>query len=456
MTSVVQLPTPSMAAGINVADPYATAQRLVDHVYTINGIRTLHFWQGEFYEWRGACFVVLPLNDVRTWVYEALSAIQVRKRNVDEIIDALRAVVNLSDRIKAPTWLIDRDDAPAPSEMIALANVLLHAPTRVPYRHKPDFFSLNALPFNYDADAPRPAAWLDFLDQLFGDDEVSVQLLCEWFGYCLLPRFEQHKALALIGPKRAGKGTILRVLTSVLGPDNVVSPGLSSLASPFGMACLVGKTLAVCSDARLSSRADMAVIAENLLRLTGEDDITIERKYRDPITIRPTVRLAFAANAPPAFADASSALPGRIMPLQLTQSFYGREDHALIERLELELPGIFNWALSGLDSLNERGHFELPDESSDLIDELDELAAPVRRFVSERCEIDPSAREPVRDVYEAWKTWCHERGRERPGTEQIFGRDLHAAFPFIKVRRPRIDGDPVRHYAGVRLIRDPR
>lgn len=56
------------------------------------------------------------------------------------------------------------------------------------------------------------------------------------------------------------------------------------------------------------------------------------------------------------------------------------------------------------------------------------------------------------DLYDAWKQWCDGQGRDKPGTKQMFGRDLHAAFPVLKVTRPR---DPLgrryRQYEGIRL-----
>jgi putative DNA primase/helicase len=80
-------------------------------------------------------------------------------------------------------------------------------------------------------------------------------------------------------PRRSGKGTIARVLTALLGRDSVVSPTLASLQTPFGLAPLIGKPLAIISDARLGSRSDQAAITERLLSISGEDGLTIDRKF---------------------------------------------------------------------------------------------------------------------------------------------------------------------------------
>ena len=88
----------------------------------------------------------------------------------------------------------------------------------------------------------------------------------------------------MVGPKRSGKGTIARVLTTLLGEANACAPTLAGLATNFGLQPLIGKLLAIIGDARLSGRVDVHVIAERLLSISGEDLITIDRKYQDAWT----------------------------------------------------------------------------------------------------------------------------------------------------------------------------
>ena len=88
---------------------------------------------------------------------------------------------------------------------------------------------------------------------------------CGMFGYLLTSDTRLQKMFLIVGPKRSGKGTIARVLKALLGVANVAGPTLSGLGTNFGLAPLVGKPLAIISDARLSGRADQQVIAERLL-----------------------------------------------------------------------------------------------------------------------------------------------------------------------------------------------
>ena len=116
---------------------------------------------------------------------------------------------------------------------------------------------MNALDYEFQPDAPQPNQWLEFLNSLWADDQQSIETLQEWFGYCLLPDTRHHKILLTLGPPRSGKGMIARAQRGLIGPKNVVGPALSSLAHPFGLQQLLGKSLAIISDARIG-RTDTA------------------------------------------------------------------------------------------------------------------------------------------------------------------------------------------------------
>jgi putative DNA primase/helicase len=316
----------------------------------------------------------------------------------------------------------------------------------------PRFFTLNALEFDPDPNAPAPMAWFAFLHQLFQGDEQSLDLLQEWFAYCLTGDTSLQKMLLLIGPKRSGKGTIGRVLRQLVGPGNVCSPTTSSLAGPFGLQPLLGKSLALVSDARFHGE-HLSTVVERLLCISGEDAITVDRKFKESVTVTLPTRFLFMTNECPKLTDASGALAGRFVALQLTQSFYGHEDPTLTSRLLAELPGILNWAIEGWHRLRARGRFAPPESVAELLEELEDLSSPVKAFVRERCQVGSGLRTSTADLYVEWRNWCQAAGRDHPGTSQSLGRDLRAAFPTITSRRGT---DNLRFYEGVAIQGAPR
>jgi putative DNA primase/helicase len=255
----------------------------------------------------------------------------------------------------------------------------------------------------------------------------------------------------MVGPKRSGKGTIARVLMSIVGHDNSVAPTLAGLGTNFGLAPLIGKRVAIISDARFGGRSDQHAIAERLLSITGEDAITIDRKHREAWTGRLHTRFLILSNELPRLADASGALAGRFVVLVLTRTFYGHEDRGLTNRLLTERSAILNWAIAGWRRLTERGYFVSPASSADAVRELEDLGSPIGAFVRERCIIAPGRAVETTQLYEVWCDWCRQQGRDHAGSAQTFGRDLRAAVPGFKVRQPRGGDGRRRLYEGIGL-----
>jgi putative DNA primase/helicase len=337
-------------------------------------------------------------------------------------------------------------------EMLSLRNGLLHLPTKLPVGHSPAFFTYNVLPFDFDPNPPKPEKWLEFLSQLWPDDPASIATLQEFFGLCLTDITKFQKALMILGPRRCGKGTIARILRALLGRLNVSGPTLNQLSGEFGLQPIIGKRVAIISDARIGPKTDIMALAERLLTITGEDAIDVNRKNLPHWHGQLRVRFVIISNETPRFADASGALAGRFIVLRIVPSFYGKEDLGLTDTLLTELPGILLWSMAGYDRLLKNGRFKQPDSAADDVETMEDIGSPVAAFLRDRCEVGPGFAAPVDDVYKSWVGWCEEHGRQQRGTKEVFGRDLKTVLSTLKVSRPRDgEGDRFRQYKGIKL-----
>ena len=268
-------------------------------------------------------------------------------------------------------------------------------------------------------------------------------------GYLLTTDTSQHKILLVVGPMRSGKGTIARVISALLGDNNVAGPTLAGLCGDFGLQELVDKPAAIISDARLAKTRDASIAVERLLSISGEDALTINTKYRPLFTTKLPTRITIMSNEIPNLADTSGALASRLLVLRLRESFLGREDHGLLQDLLAELPGILNWALEGRDRLHERGCFEQPGSAKAVIDDLGALSSPVADFVNECCVVGPNERVVIDVVFTAWSRWCEDNDH-RPGSKTAFGVSLRAVMPRLETSRGT--GAPrKREYVGIGL-----
>jgi len=189
-------------------------------------------------------------------------------------------------------------------------------------------------------------------------------------------------------------------------------------------------------------------VVERLLCISGEDALTVDRKFLGSVTLKLPTRFMFLTNELPKLTETSGALAGRFLVLRFTQSFYGREDPLLTDKLLQERPGILKWAIEGWHRLRADGRFIEPSSSRAAAEELEDLLSPVGAFVREQCVIGPQYRCYLSALYAAWSQWCAANGRDHPGTVQSFGRDLAAAVPGARTRRDHIVG---RFVEGVQL-----
>lgn len=450
--------------------PLLISDALIQKHYVFKDQRTLQYCSNMFFEWVGAKYIELSDAGMRQVIYNflrdakkpsdagCLESFNPTKFRVDQVIDALRAVCH-HNHIPAggAVWLDGREE-PNPKYLISFQNGLLNLeewlenPSSGLIPHTPFLLNVNALDFNFDPHAPEPQEWQKFLSDIWSEDLESIHTLQEWMGYLLTQDTRLHKILLIVGPPRSGKGTIGRIMHELLGDFNVAGPTLSSLGGEFGLQPLLNKLLATISDARLNGKGNNSLIIERLLSISGEDPLTINRKFLPSVTAQLPTRIMMMSNELPDMRDASGALAKRYIVLTLQKSWLGKEDTGLFYRLRAELPGILLWALKGLARLQERGKFRQPASSAQTIEDLEAMTSPIKAFISERCEIKPQASVAVPVLFDAWRNWCAATGYPHAGNVQSFGKNLRAAFSEIEMTRPQEDLTRGRYYKGIRLI----
>ena len=445
------LPPPSM--------PMDVARAFVEKACSSDGLLTLRHWRGGWWVWRTSCWIEAEDRAVRSVLYRfteravyiagdglSLSLWAPTRRKIGDLLEALAAICILPADHDQPSWLDDRSTG----DVVSLANGLLDVEGRRLLPHTPQFFNQTSVPFAYQPDAPAPARWLQFLGELWPNEPDAPRLLAEWCGYVISGRLDLQKIFLNVGPTRGGKGVITRVFTQLVGRPNVAGPTLNSLGGEFGLAPLIGKSLAVVSDARFGGR-DSSTVIERLLSISGEDTLTVNRKYRDQWTGKLPCRLHIISNELPKLGDASTAIVGRILLLLTTRSWLGREDHGLEPALQAEMTGILNWALDGLSRLTANGNrFTRLPSAEEAIIAMRDLASPVGAFVRERCQVDAAKEITVDALYAAYRSWCEDNGHAK-ATKQNFGRDLRAAVPSVSVKRGREGEARFRVYSGISL-----
>ncbi len=437
------------------------ARSLMEDRFQVSGVNTLIRNMGDWFHYRSTSYHTRVDEGVRAEIRTYLDhsvkegkegqviPFHPKMTDISGVMDAL-TTKTLLETSSPPVWL--DDPAKEATDYVSFKNGILHIPTRRLLPHTPHFFTLNSLPYDY-VEEGKPTKWLEFLDQIFDGDRETINTLQEIFGYMITPITSFQKMVMLLGPKRSGKGTVARVITAMLGSSNVCSSNLSSLSGNFGLQPFLGKLLGIFPDVRVSGQSDIKTIIGNLLSISGEDNIIVDRKYKEPWSGKLTSRMFLISNEIPQLMDANDALSSRFIYLSTRKSFYAKEDPDLTTKLLEELPYIFLWSLEGRTRLLQRGYFIQPSSSKNLLEESKRLSNPLLSFIEDCCDIGESYYVEKGKLYQSYQWWCQDNGHKSPKTIAVFARDLRSADDMIDSDRKVLGEDKKRVYVftGVRL-----
>lgn len=298
---------------------------------------------------------------------------------------------------------------------IALENATIDPMAGMVVPDDPGYYLRTKLAFPFDRAATSPL-WLRTLDEIFRDDPDKVQkiaFLQEIFGYLTVPVTHHQVMFWLWGEGSNGKSVILQIMIHLLGKENVSNVSISKLGQRFYIAELVGK-LANIND---EMGARVVLQDETLKQTISSGRQMAERKGEHPFSFEPFARLVAASNHLPETADTSHGFFRRVKILSFTRRFTEAEaDKSLPKKLVAELPGIFNWALEGLQRLEVQQGFTIVPSSVEALNDYKNQANPVAMFVSDiliqdkpQMHSDLPQRTPTGDVYAVYKRYCQAK-----------------------------------------------
>jgi putative DNA primase/helicase len=329
------------------------------------------------------------------------------------------------------------------SNLINLMNGVYNLDDSTLYEHDPKYYFTTQLPFEY-----RPNAsytwWQVYLETTFVKPETHetdielIEFVQEAIGYSLTSDVRQHVTFWCLGVGSNGKGTLFHVLERLTGPAffpiNVKLLG----QNPYQLAELGNKRIAACSEANAT---DNLIDDAQIKALVAGDTMPARSPHQRPFSLHPHVKLWWSMNQLPPVADSSEGFWRRVRVIPFNRMFEGKEKIIeLQDYLDLELSGIFNWAMEGLRRLNSRGHFDEPPQVTEITAKYRHEANPVSLFIEDECTTE---KELVRcsgitEVYQAYRGWCQLNGY-RPVASRRFRNEMSRLGYPVRWRNPPLD-----------------
>ena len=268
--------------------------------------------------------------------------------------------------------------------------------------------------------------WENFLNRIFEGDETLIRFLQRAVGYSLTGEVSEQALFILIGKGANGKSTFLKILQSLFGDYSTVIPmqtlmeNAATAHQTNDLASLAGKRFVVASEGEQNQK-----LAESKIKLmTGGDRIKCRHLYQDYFEFDPNFKLWLATNSFPSASGSDDAIWRRMRVVQFPVSIPAhQQDPDLSNKLLKELPGIFNWALSGLVDWQTDG-MQTPDQVRASTKNYREENDVIGQWIESCCFTTfKEAKTPAKELHGSYTNWCSNSGFE-PMSSSNFGKDL--------------------------------
>ena len=467
----------------NDDDPHRLARVNLARYNTHHDGRTIAYWREEWYVWKKSAYRKISEKELRAKVCRAvkdefdrivrekqamadsvsrdgdepLVAQRVTRPLIGNVLEATASLTCISGSIETNTWLPTRE----PKKYISLGNGLLDIDALLADRpesecllaNTPNWFSFVSLPYTFHPTATCPR-WDAYLRHNLADDVNLIAVAQEWAGYLLLHTTDKQKFMILEGEGRNGKSVFIAGLTGILGVENVSNVPLELFHDKFQLYSTVGKLLNAAGDCGEIDRA-----AEGVLKsFTSGDRMHFDRKQISGVDCAPTARLMMACNNLPRFVDRTEGVWRRMMIIPWRVKI---EDNRRVEGMDKaewwdaagELPGMFLWAIRGLDRLRKQGRFTKSDTMNAALEEYKEEMNPSKMFLQQFLEESQSGRISSSVLYHFYKKWSEDNGY-RPLSERPFGKEIRRVFPNCIRNRPGPRTNRCWAYEGIQFSQD--
>ena len=254
-------------------------------------------------------------------------------------------------------------------------------------------------------------------------DRASREAFQEFVGRALLGatpgRDNSRHAMLLLGPRNAGKSTLLDLLRKLV-PDYAIAACRLPRGHHYYLAKLEGKCINLVPELGSTS----VISGEVFKAIVGFEEVMAREPYKATVTFRSRAWHFFASNTVPRTDDRDAAFERRVLAIRLERSLSRDEtDPNFLDNVSAELPGIVAWAVEGVRRAIARGHFELPPAHREVVAEMQYANDLKFRFASTRVEKAPEsvAGLPNYELHAAFKQFAQRAGMETESWQPTTG-----------------------------------
>lgn len=245
------------------------------------------------------------------------------------------------------------------------------------------------------------------------DNPEIIELLWQVAGAVIRPHVSWNKVVCFYSEiGNNGKGTLCELLRQLCG--NSVAISFEQFEKDFLLEQLIGSNAVIGDENNTSAYLRSSEVLKSVI--TG-DCLTINGKFKKPVTFRFQGLMVQCVNNLPKFSDKSESLTRRLLMVPFEKCFTGRE-RKYIKADYLKKPEVLEYVMYRVLHTSYYSFAE-PQVCKDLVNEYKQFNDPVRQFLEDMLPELVWDLVPFRFLYELYKSWFK---RNNP-SGQVQGRN---------------------------------
>ena len=241
----------------------------------------------------------------------------------------------------------------------------------------------------------------------------------------------QDALIIAYGDGRNGKSTFWNTLAHVLG---TYSGNISADALTVGckrnvrpeLAEAKGKRMLIASELEEGTRLNTSIVKQ----LCSTDDVSAEKKYKDPFAYTPSHTVVLYTNHLPKVGAKDAGIWRRLIVIPFDAKIEGKSDIKNYSDYLFRNAGgaILSWVIEGAADVIKHD-FKIP-----LIKQYREDNDWLGHFLNERCEIGNSLQVKSGELYSAYRTFCADTGEYTRSTTDFYNALENEGFTRQRLR----------------------
>jgi putative DNA primase/helicase len=274
--------------------------------------------------------------------------------------------------------------------------------------------------------------WLEALNTFFCNDEELIEYVQQIVGLSAIGKVYLEAIIIAYGGGRNGKSTFWNSISRVLGSysgaisADTLTVGCRRNVKPE-MAELKGKRLIIAAELEEGMRLNTSMIKQ----LCSTDEITAEKKYKDPFKFEPSHTIVLYTNHLPRVGANDEGTWRRLIVIPFNAKIEGNSDiKNYADHLVKEAgPSIMGWIIEGArKAIRSNFHFTQPRCVRNAIEVYRENNDWMANFLDDCCEIGPDFNQKSGAFYQEYREYCIRNGEYTRSTTDFYAAVEHAGF----------------------------